>query len=155
VSCVERYAHGLLHGTCYQWDEDGRLLGKYVLRRGTGLDVWRDRRRDGRVYVSEIRTLRRGLRHGFEWWLFGRRLFSEAHYVEGKRHGIERSWSAAGTLERGYPRYWIRDVRVSRRRYLAARAADPNLPPYRARDGSGRRRLPQTVRAITDEATAG
>jgi antitoxin component YwqK of YwqJK toxin-antitoxin module len=154
LSCLERYVGGVQHGTCYQWDEEGRLLGRYVLRNGTGLDVWRHRATNGRVRVSEIRTFRRGRRHGFEWWLFGRELSSETHFVDGKMHGIERSWNLTGKLDRTYPRYWVNDERVTKRQYLAAAAADPSLPRFRERDSRARRSLPAPVRAEVDRYSA-
>jgi hypothetical protein len=154
LSCLEPYVRGLQHGTCYQWDDDGRLLGRYVLRGGSGLDVWRHRGTNGRVHVSEIRTLRHGLRHGFEWWLFGRQLSSEVHFVAGKYHGIERSWSVKGTLARGFPRYWVNDVRVTKRQYLSAAREDRSLPTFRHRDNRAKRSLPTTVRAMIDRYTA-
>ena len=147
ISGLERYLRGLLHGACYQWDEDGRLLGRYVLRNGSGLDVWRYRGTNGRICVSEVRTLRRGIRHGFEWWLFGRQLSSETHFAEGKLHGIERSWSTNGKLDRGYPRYWVHDSRVTKQQYLAATRKVPSLPRFRERDNGARRLLPSPVRA--------
>jgi hypothetical protein len=154
VSALERYAQGRLHGTCFQWDEEGRLLGRYVLRNGTGLDVWRCRGPTGRVQTSEVRTLQDGLRHGFEWWLRGRRLSSEAHFVAGKLHGIERSWTVKGKLEPGYPRYWVDDARVTKRQYLAAARRDRSLPPFRERDNRGGRSLPASVRKEIGRYTA-
>ena len=150
LSCVEPRVRGVMHGTCYQWDEDGRLLGRCVLRNGSGLDVWRSRATNGRAVASEIRTLRRGLRHGFEWWMYGRQMSSETHLADGKMHGIERSWSVQGKLERGYPRYWVNDARVTKRQYLAAAGNDPSLPPFRERDNRAKRSLPARVRAEID-----
>ena len=150
VSCLEWYAQGLQHGTCYQWDDDGRLLGKYVLSHGTGLDVWRHRHVNGRVYASEIRTFKRGHLHGFEWWLHGRRLSSETHFVDDKKHGIERSWDIKGGLDKTYPRYWLRDERVSKRQYLAAARTDSSLPPFLERDNKPKRGLPKRARDIVD-----
>jgi hypothetical protein len=69
LSSAEPYWEGKPHGTAIQWDRDGRLLGTYTMVHGTGLDVWRGTREDGSIYVTEIRTLRDGLPHGFEWWL--------------------------------------------------------------------------------------
>jgi hypothetical protein len=154
LNCLEPCVRGLQHGTCYQWDEDGRLLGRYVLRNGSGLDVWRYRAPNGRIVASEVRMLRARLRHGFEWWLHGRQLSSEAHFVVGKSHGIERSWSVAGKLERGYPRYWIDDSRVTKRQYLVASRKDSSLPPFRERDNRAKRALPRTVRSEIDRYSA-
>jgi len=98
--------------------------------------------------------LRRGLRHGFEWWLYGRQLSSEAHFLDGKSHGIERSWSVQAKLERGYPRYWVNDARVTKRQYLAAARKDPSLPPFRERDNRAKRLLPLTVRAEIERYSA-
>jgi len=138
---LEPYQKGLMHGTARQWAEDGTLLGTYEMRHGTGLDVWRARREDGRVVVAEVHSMRAGMKHGFTWWLRGDgRPYHEEHYWNGQRHGIERMWNAEHRLRRGYPRYWVRDEQVSKREYLSARKSDPGLPPFRAIDQVPRRR---------------
>ncbi len=150
ISCVEPCADGQQHGTCHQWDEDGTYLGRYVLRHGTGFDVWRHRDARGRIYEGEVRTFRDGRFHGYEWWLHGDRLSSECHFVGDKRHGIERSWSYSGGLEDGYPRYWIVDEQVDLATYLKAADSDHTLPKLRPRDNGAKRRLPRAVRVILE-----
>lgn len=151
VSCEERYVNGLPHGVCHQWDDDGRLLGTYVFRNGSGLDVWRHRNTRGRPYASEIRTLRAGVLHGFEWWLgSARRLSAEVHWVGEKKHGIERSWDWNGGLDKGFPRFWISDKRQTKRAYLAAARSDSTLPAFVERENKANRALPKAVRECLD-----
>src|SRR5258708_21369911 len=64
------YVNGLEHGVAKQWSSyDGRLIGTYTMEYGTGIDLWRGEGADGSVYLTEIRYMKDGLRHGFEWWL--------------------------------------------------------------------------------------
>lgn len=34
------YKNGLEHGLARQWSDDGRLIGSYRMRNGTGVDLW-------------------------------------------------------------------------------------------------------------------
>lgn len=86
--------------------------------------------------------------------MYGRHMSSETHLAAGKMHGIERSWSREGKLERGYPRYWVGDARVTKRQYIVAAGKDPSLPPFRERDNRARRSLPAQVRAQIDRYSA-
>jgi hypothetical protein len=144
LALVEPYAHGRIHGTARQYDPMVRVIGTYRCLHGTGYDVWRILDRNGWARVSEIRGLREGERHGFEWWVNDdqRSVWHETHFWAGRHHGIERCWHSAGRLRRGYPIYWIDGQRVTRRQYLRAAMHDTTLPPWRARDNSPQRKLP-------------
>jgi len=37
---AEPCAHGLPHGTAKQWSGDGKLIGTYTMKHGTGVDLW-------------------------------------------------------------------------------------------------------------------
>ena len=138
-----------MHGTAVQWADDGTVIGTYEMRRGTGLDVWRCRSADGRVRVTEIHGMRDGKKHGFTWWIEDRTHPNhEEHFWEGHLHGIERMWNENDRLCRGYPRYWIRDEQVRKRKYLRASAQDESLPEYRVADQLPTRRFPMGIRAI-------
>jgi len=140
VQCREPYRNGLPDGVCHQWDERGAWLGSYRLRAGTGYDVWRERLGRRKPFVSEIHAMRQGLPHGFEWWFWRHGpggLWSERHWVRGKRHGIERTWTIWGSLEKGYPKFWVAGRPVSRRDYLRKAAADRTLPRLRDEDTDG------------------
>jgi hypothetical protein len=114
------------------------------MRHGTGIDLWWISFENGSTYLSEVRYLRAGKRHGFEWWLNedGRSVWRESHFRDGRMHGIERSWNGQGRLRRGYPRYWVDDVRVTKRQYVRARVGDAALPPFREPDNRPQRRFP-------------
>jgi hypothetical protein len=125
----------------------GRLLVRTRFVRGTGLDAWFTLGR-----LSETRACVDGDRHGFErWWSTRRTIWSEAHYVAGREHGVFREWrdtatnTATASLRRGFPHFWIHGTRVTRRAYTRALATDATLPPLDARDDSPRRTAPRVI----------
>ena len=107
---------------------------------GTGLDLWRHS--NGELF--EERHLKSGGRHGFErlWGDGNTRVWSEQHFHDGLSHGIERRWNAAAKLKFGYPRYYVRGERVTKRQYLRAAKNDPTLPPFRPEENRPERTLP-------------
>ncbi|MGE3911892.1 MAG: toxin-antitoxin system YwqK family antitoxin [Chloroflexota bacterium] len=130
----------LEHGICRQWHE-GRLIGWYIMDRGTGLDLWRNA--DG--MLSEERYLKDGGLHGYtRWWSTpdNRTIWWEEHFQDNVQHGIERQWNGEGRVKRGYPRYFVHGQRVTKRQYLSACKKDPTLPPYRPEDDRPERPLP-------------
>jgi hypothetical protein len=142
------YSHGLPHGTARQWSEDGKLIGAYTMRHGTGIDLWWcESFENGLPYLSEARYVKDGKWHGFDWWLNEdqKSVWEERHFRNGQIHGIERLWNWKGRLHRGYPRYWVNDLRMTKRQYLRARAKDPTLPPFRKTDNRPQRRFPAEV----------
>jgi hypothetical protein len=144
---IEPYAHGQIHGTARQYDRQGRVIGTYRCVHGTGYDIWRSSIGDEPPHVSEIRGLRNGKHHGYEWWVNAdeRSVYHETHFRDGREHGIERRWNERGRLSRGYPRYWIDGQRVTRRQYLRAARQDATLPPWNAADNAPQRRFPAEV----------
>jgi antitoxin component YwqK of YwqJK toxin-antitoxin module len=142
---AEPYVDGLPHGTAMQWSDDGQLVGSYTMVRGTGIDLWWGGC-DERA-LSEARYIESGQRHGFEWWIHPnqRQVTEELHCWHGQPHGIERQWNEQGRLRRGYPRYYVDGERVSKRRYLRACAARPELPPFREQDQRPERDFPPQV----------
>jgi hypothetical protein len=154
VIFAEPYRNGLAHGTARQWSAyDGRPIGSYTMKRGTGIDLWRVESYSGSsVYFSEVRFIKGGSFNGFEWWLNEdqKSVHQENHFWENLQHGILRRWNDKGRLMRGYPRYWVRNERVTKRQYLRACLKDPHLPPFREADNLPRRGFPpEVVPAIT------
>lgn len=133
------YVDGREHGVARQWDH-GKLLGTYQMEHGTGVDLWRD----SSGALLEERYVKDGYRDGFErWWRGDNATVSdEGHFKHGQEHGIFRRWNARGRLCRGYPRYVVDGVRVTKRRYLRACAADPSLPLFREDENRPERPLP-------------
>jgi len=148
LQSAEPYLEGRQHGTARQWLEDGQLMGTYTLIRGTGLDVWRQQRPDGTVYISEIHSYRDGCPDGFTWWFWEGEasVWSEEHFQSGLPHGIERRWNTTGRLCRGYPKYYVQGKQVTKRAYLRAAEADPTLPSFRAEDNCPVRVFPPALR---------
>jgi hypothetical protein len=149
VRFAEHYSNGFAQGTTKQWSYDGELIGTYTMKHGTGLDLWRVKKDwgDGRVYLAEARFLKDGKWHGFEWWLNEdqKSVHDEHHFWENMQHGIERSRNSQGGLRRGYPRYWVQNVRVTKRKYLRECANDSNLPLYREQDNLPAREFPAEI----------
>ena len=150
LSCAEPYEDGFLHGTAFQWDCHGHLIGTYTLHRGTGYDIWRSTDEQGACIISEIHRLKDGRPHGFEWWVNDdqQSVFSERHWYEGRLHGIERQWDHDGRLTQGYPKYWIEDVEVSQREYMKASQKDARLPSFEERDQDCTRTFPEDIRQL-------
>ena len=159
VTFAERYRNGLAHGTAKQWADDGDLIGTYAMKHGTGLDLWRCKNGWGnkRVVLAEARFLKRGERHGFEWWLNEdqKSVLDERHFWTDLQHGIERSWNIEGCLKRGYPRYWVKGKQVSKRKYLRECAKDGDLPPFHESDNQPRRKFPSAVLAAMSSPRQG
>jgi hypothetical protein len=156
---TEPYRNGLAHGTAKQWSGDGKLIGTYTMRHGTGWDFWRheDYSEAGPSYVLlEARHLKGGNWHGFEWRLDWKQksIRQEAHFWENMQHGIRREWNHEGKLKRGFPQYWVKNIRVPKRQYLRACAKDPNLPIYRSIDNLPERTFPLEVQAAISETAA-
>jgi hypothetical protein len=136
LELIEPYFDGRIHGTARQYGRDGKPIGTYKLVHGTGYDIWRQETEDGRVYISEIHGTKDGQPDGYEWWFDSEQtsVWHECHWHEGLHHGIERVWSADGGLRRGFPKYWIREQRVTKRAYVRAASVDSSLPAFREED---------------------
>ena len=151
VTFAEPYRAGLAHGTARQWSDDGELIGTYTMKHGTGLDLWRQKTNwgTGLVFLAEARFIKEGKWHGFEWWLNEdqKSVHDEHHFWANLQHGIQRSWNSKGRLRRGYPRYWVNNEQVTKRKYLRACAKDPSLPPFRKSDNRPNRKFPSEVLA--------
>ena len=142
LNSAEYYENGLPHGTFYQW-EDGRLIGTYTMQHGAGLDLWREVLPDGGIGISEARYYQEGRFHGYEWWFHAKEgaLWQETHWFRGERHGIEREWNGE-KLSRDSPRYWVRDAKVTKAKYVRACVKDATLPPFRPDEQQAATRIP-------------
>jgi hypothetical protein len=142
----EPYLDGRAHGIARQW-HDGELVGSYEMVHGTGLDLWWGQEPSGGRYLAEARTFRDGRYEGFEWWLEvdQRSVYEERHFHDGALHGIERRWGSKGSLQKGYPKYWVNGTQVMKRLYLRACKVDATLPPFRESDHLPERRFPAEI----------
>lgn len=148
LSSSEPFVEGVAHGTVKQWSSDGKLIGTYRMTHGTGLDLWREQREDGSVYLSEVRSCKDGHCHGFGWDINEDQesVHKELHFSSsGLWHGICREWNARGRLCRGYPQYYVNNKKVTKRQYLLACKDDPTLPPFRVEDNSPSRVFPPEI----------
>jgi hypothetical protein len=102
---------------------------------------------EGLPYLAEARYLNGGEYHVFEWWLNpDGSVWTDGTSGTTGRHGIERSWNQSGRLRRGYPKYWVKGVRATKRQYLRPCANDPTLPRFRERDSRLQRELPAEIK---------
>src|SRR5258708_26287556 len=147
------YVDGREHGTHKQFSFDGQLIGTYTMEHGTGIDLWWSLEEDGTRYLSEVRYMEDGNRHGVEWWLNADQesVSEELHLDNGQQHGIERHWNTKGRLRRGYPRYFVHDVQVNKPQYIRACASDPTLPPFRIEDNDPHRTFPPEIQPYLAE----
>jgi hypothetical protein len=151
---AEPWEQGLIHGTSRQWDRTGRLVGTYTLEHGTGTDLWWQYRQDGSAYLAEVHPFVDGSPHGIEWWLNEKGdLTQETCWDKGGRHGIERHWNGEYGLRRGYPRYYVDDLRVTKSQYLRAAALDQTLLPFRADDNRPKRVWPDFIVCLLNGQT--
>jgi antitoxin component YwqK of YwqJK toxin-antitoxin module len=150
LESIEPYFEGKLHGLSRQYGRKGNVIGTYRCVYGTGLDIWRQEKEDGTVFVSEIHSLKDGLPHGYEWWLEvdQHTVWQERHWREGLLHGIERVWNNKSKLHRGYPKFWIQDQAVTKRKYLKTVEVDKTLPPFRVEDNHPQRQFPTVIKSL-------
>jgi antitoxin component YwqK of YwqJK toxin-antitoxin module len=147
------YDHGLRDGPCIYWTQEGKEIGRSLMRRGSGL--LREFKPTGELARSCF--YQNGKRHGryTEWsvavgngkpryetlsyendiaqgWVIqythDHILVSEAMFQDGPLHGAIRSWNRVGVLIDGTPKYYIKGAgEVSKDAFERAAASDPVL----------------------------
>ena len=147
---AEPLVDGLLHGLAKQYDPRGRLLLVSPFRHGTGTDFWCDER--GRL--AEEHPLLHGKPSGIErWWVEDQRsIYSETQWLDGEWHGVARQWTTGGELDAGFPRFFVRGTKVSKRTYLQTARTDPSLLRYRTADDCPEREVPTTFLKLRQRA---
>ena len=104
LASEEPYQNGVPHGVCRHWNEAGRLLGKYKMVHGTGVQrEWHD---NGQLQM-EVSTVR------------------------GEYIGYSRIWLWDGTLLSEHLLLHGHDITAAE--YRAAAARDKSLPKLRGR----------------------
>lgn len=147
LTFAEPWANDVPHGAARQWSCDGQLLGTYTMKRGTGIDLWRDQREDGSPYLAEAVYWKDGHWAGFQWFINEdqRTVYIERCWLNGQLHGVYREWDSRGRLDRGYPQYFVAGKQVTKRDYVKACAADPTLRPFREEDNEPARTFPPEI----------
>lgn len=140
VSYAEPFVNGLPHGWAKQYGRRGGLLLASPFHRGTGIDYWCDPR--GRL--AEEHPLVGGKLSGCDrWWDENQQtVYRETGWLDGQEHGIHREWME-GRLRRGFPQFFIRGQKVSKREYLSAAQGDSTLPTYTRQEDLPERALPE------------
>jgi hypothetical protein len=135
---VEPHLRGLPHGWTRQFDRSGNLLIECPFTHGTGTDYWCDEFGN----LSEEHPLVEGKPSGTErWWDGEDTIYEETSWLDGEWHGPRRRWRE-GSLEDGYPEFYVRGKRVTRQDYLRARRKDPTLLELEKADDRPQRVLP-------------
>jgi hypothetical protein len=108
LASEEPYPNGLFHGICRQWDEQGRLLGKFKMTRGTGLQrEWHD---NGQLQM-EVSTFRGEFCGRNRIWLRDGTLLSERFYLHS-RAVTAAEYREAATKDKRLPRFRAAPARV-------------------------------------------
>jgi antitoxin component YwqK of YwqJK toxin-antitoxin module len=149
VVYAEPFVDGQLHGLAKQFSSDGHLLLVSPFKHGTGTDFWCDER--GRL--AEEHPLVGGRPSGTErWWSDDQTtVYSETEWLNGESHGATRHWTD-GRLDRGFPKFFVKGKRVSKRAYLTCAQRDRTLPPIRQEADSPVRTLPQRFLQLRERA---
>ncbi len=101
LASEEPYKNGLPHGICRQFDEAGRLLGKYKMIKGTGIQrAWHD---NGQLQL-EVSTVRGEFCGRNRLWLRDGTLLSERFYLNGRVVG-PHTYRDAAAQDETLPRF--------------------------------------------------
>ena len=95
------YVNGALDGTVRHWNEKSDLLGSFEMKNGTGLTK--------------------------QWYPNGQ-LYAEISMVNGSFTGRQRVWFEDGEFVTSV--FYIRNRKVSKKKYVEACKTDPALPRY-------------------------
>ena len=95
------YTNGVMDGVVRHWNEQGELLGSYEMKNGTGLTK--------------------------QWYPNGQ-LRAEISLVKGSFTGRQRVWFEDGEFVASV--FYIRNRKVSKKKYLEACKSDSTLPHY-------------------------
>jgi hypothetical protein len=106
---------GLEHGIARKWNNEGKMLGEYHMNHGTGISK--------------------------NWYENGQ-LWVEISYIDGQFCGRFRCWFEDGDLVA--TEYYIRNKKVSKKKYLEACKSDPVLPRYQDAEPKSKLKLPST-----------
>ena len=100
LASEELYQNGLLHGVCRQWNEAGRLLGKYRMVHGTGVQrTWHE---NGRLQL-EFSTVNGDFSGRYRLWLHDGALMSEQIHLHGTPVTAEE-YRAARSKDKSLPK---------------------------------------------------
>jgi antitoxin component YwqK of YwqJK toxin-antitoxin module len=119
------YKAGAMHGVFKQWDRDGKLLGSFEMKEGTGVrKLWHD---NGQLDKEE--PYKDGKEDGtLKFYFPDGKPRQIIHYKEGQAHGVSRIWDKGGKLTENSPLYYVNGKKVSKEEYDKAAEKDSSLP---------------------------
>jgi hypothetical protein len=118
--------NGIIDGIVRQWNDKGELLGSSDIRKGTGVH--------------------------YMWYPSGK-VMGETSMICGEQTGRMRTLTEEGDVISDT--YWLKNEKVSRRRYIEACREDPSLPTYEDVSSKSKRRVSSKKRPFTaDEGKA-
>jgi len=143
----QKIRNGLAYGTAKQWSsETGMLISSFKMNNGNGIDLWWSDW-PGQVHLADAFFYKNGKPHGVEWHLdYNESINIEKQWFNGKWHGIYRSWKNSRTLDKGFPRFYIKNRPVTKAKYLKACENDPTLPKYKTADDRSFRKFPKSLK---------
>jgi antitoxin component YwqK of YwqJK toxin-antitoxin module len=143
----EKIKNGKAHGTAKQWSsETGKLIGSFKMINGNGIDLWWQDW-PAQVHLSEVCFMKNGAPHGIEWNLdHNESVFIERQWFNGKWHGIYRSWKNSRTLDKGFPKFFIKNKQITKAQYLKACKNDQTLPKYKTTEDRASRKFPTSLK---------
>lgn len=111
------YVDGRVEGIISQWSDRGELICISNFINGTGIDFW-CQMENGKVELAEERIYKDGVIDGYlRLWISEGKLWKEAYYLKGTKHGVEREWED-DNLSSGYPKYYIKGKEVTKEMYV-------------------------------------
>lgn len=101
LAMVIIFDHGAMDGVTQQWNEQGKFLGSCKMEMGTGI---------------------------YRMWYPNGQLMIETSYVGRMQTGRQRNYFEDGTLI--CETYWLKNNKISKKKYEAACQQDPSLPRF-------------------------
>jgi antitoxin component YwqK of YwqJK toxin-antitoxin module len=145
---LEKIMNGKTHGIARQWSsETGKLIGSFKMINGNGIDLWWQEWFPRQVHLSEVCFMKNGVPHGLEWNLdHNESVYFERQWFYGEWHCITRGWKNSRTLDKGFPKFFIKNNQVTKAQYLKSSNNDPTLPKYETADDRAFRKFPSSLK---------
>lgn len=130
------FKKGAPHGPNRHWFENGVLASEVNFKEGVPEGIGRQWDKTGKLLVSfEIKNGTGVQKHSSE----EQGLWSETSWVKGTWTGRQRTYDKEGVIG---DTYWIKNRKVSKKKYIEACKTDPTLPRYD--DIKPKKKLPVT-----------
>ncbi|MHC4499773.1 MAG: toxin-antitoxin system YwqK family antitoxin, partial [Planctomycetota bacterium] len=119
------YKQGVPHGRHREWHENGVLASEVYLKDGVPDGIGRQWDENGDLIVEYEIKNGTGIQ---KVWIGNQGIWAETSWVNGTRTGRLRAYLEDGTVMGDT--FWIRNEKVSKKRYMEACKTDQSLPRY-------------------------